>query len=675
MENNNTKTLLNEGVIQNMFKTMFGKSFKSTIAAASEGLLNVALTKVIGGGKKFSVSALRKTPEYQKALIDLVNEASVVRHQISFDELSNLKNKDLAKKLVKDVQEGIEKEITNNAAAGKNLIDADVKTSYKNIENVRKQGGDVAVATKQYDIDVKLQTKAADAQKKLAGMTPQSVAQIKKLMKAEAKVTTGTGPTIAGTVGTNVVIKTMNGIYKMTKNQLKKFPGSIKKVVVNNKMLSTLAVAGLTAYAIYEFFPSTNNESIILTDENGNPIDDTTKVGGVWLPCVQQMIDSKEGKIVTNYSNGQVSVFIKTTEFPGGLNYYQDGKVMNTATKEMGKYVCNKGGTTTISEVVGRVLRERLLHEQGSEIDIDTMTKYVDDAVDDLDGFVVTYNLNNLINIITNLKGKKFQGKDALSEFLGLYKEEEGGDDFLSDVESVGVKTLGTKGILAKRQLLSILKGGGGNSQKTDTGGGNSGTTIIWDKDKKEDGGSTSTGGGGGKTGIYRDCENMDFPLPVGCRSTKIAEIQKCLGVVDDGKLGPKTMKAMEDNKYDTSRGLSKDVYDAILTNCGKKPDGLNLTSLAPTDLNPIIPPKVPVEPVFDENRLNQLLTNENLVKLRDGDVVKWKGPALEGNDYYILNQYLEKQGYVQKTQRETGNKDDEDVTMKYKWKLENSPK
>jgi hypothetical protein len=396
---------------------------------------------------------------------------------------------------------------------------------------------------------------------------------------------------------------------------------------------------------------------------------------GVWLPCVQQMIDSKEGKIVTNYSNGQVSVFIKTTEFPGGLNYYQDGKVMNTATKEMGKYVCNKGGTTTISEVVGRVLRERLLHEQGSEIDIDTMTKYVDDAVDDLDGFVATYNLNNLINIITNLKGKKFQGKDALSEFLGLYKEDEGGDDFLSDVESVGVKTLGTKGILAKRQLLSILKGGGGNSQKTDTGGGNSGTTIIWDKDKKEDGGSTSTGGGGGKTGIYRDCENMDFPLPVGCRSTKIAEIQKCLGVVDDGKLGPKTMKAMEDNKYDTSRGLSKDVYDAILTNCGKKPDGLNLTSLAPTDLNPIIPPKVPVEPVFDENRLNQLLTNENLVKLRDGDVVKWKGPALEGNDYYILNQYLEKQGYVQKTQRETGNKDDEDVTMKYKWKLENSPK
>lgn len=104
------------------------------------------------------------------------------------------------------------------------------------------------------------------------------------------------------------------------------------------------------------------------------------------------------------------------------------------------------------------------------------------------------------------------------------------------------------------------------------------------------EGGSTSTDGG--KTGTYRDCEGQDFPLSFGCKSTKIAEVQGCLGVVADGKLGPNTMKAMEDNKYDTSRGLSKDVYDAILTNCSKKPEtkpedkpetsGLNLTDLAP---------------------------------------------------------------------------------------------
>jgi hypothetical protein len=193
MENNNTKTILNEGVIQNLAKRLFGKSFKSTVAAASEGLLNSALTKVVSGGKKFSISALRKSPEYQKALIDLVNEASVVRHKMSFDDLAKSKNKDLAKKLVDDVQGSIEKEIADKAATGKNLIDADVKVSQNNIKKVANQGGDVAVASRQFKNDVKLQRNWADAQKKIAGMTPQSVAQIQKIMKAEAKVTTGTG--------------------------------------------------------------------------------------------------------------------------------------------------------------------------------------------------------------------------------------------------------------------------------------------------------------------------------------------------------------------------------------------------------------------------------------------------------------------------------------------------
>jgi hypothetical protein len=108
--------------------------------------------------------------------------------------------------------------------------------------------------------------------------------------------------------------------------------------------------------------------------------------------------------------------------------------------------------------------------------------------------------------------------------------------------------------------------------------------------DNTTDGGSTTTDGGK-KTGTYRDCEGNDFPLSFGCKSTKIAEIQKCLGVADDGKLGPITMKALEDNKYDTSRGLSQDVYTVIMRNCGKKTetskpetDGLNLTDLAPID-------------------------------------------------------------------------------------------
>ena len=89
------------------------------------------------------------------------------------------------------------------------------------------------------------------------------------------------------------------------------------------------------------------------------------------------------------------------------------------------------------------------------------------------------------------------------------------------------------------------------------------------------------------------------------------------------------------------------------------------------TTTAPITPPAIPAEPVFDRNRLQELLASKNLVKKRNGVIVKWTGPELEGNDYYILDKYLIDKGYIQKKQRETGDRDDEDVTMKYKWKLQ----
>jgi lysozyme family protein len=695
MENNNTKTLLNEGVIQNMFKTMFGKSFKSTIAAASEGLLNVALTKVIGGGKKFSVSALRKTPEYQKALIDLVNEASVVRHQISFDELSNLKNKDLAKKLVKDVQEGIEKEITNNAATGKNLIDADVKVSRQIKNDAVKQGGDITASTKQWKADVKTQRNIADAQKKIAGMTPQSLTQIKNLMKAEAKVTTGPGTKIAGEVTSDAIIQTKTGIFKITKEQLKEFPGMIKKIVVNNKMLSTLAVAGLTVYALYELFKSPNNESIILTDENGNPIDDTTKVGGEWLPCIQQMIKSKEGTMITRAS-GQISVLVKNSEFPGGLQYYANGRVMNTATKDMGSYTC-KEGTVTINEVVGRILRERLLKEQGTEISDETMDKYVDDAVDDLDGYVAGYNLKSLKDILTSLKGKTYKGEDAIKKFLEFYKQDEG-VDFVTDVKSVGVANLSVVAKNMKPEIIALATGASSNVPKPDNSnksGGNSGTTIIWDKDKKKggdkiDGGNKIDGGKPKKNkSQFHDCESKDFPLEFGCKSTKIAEIQKCLGVADDGKLGKNTMKAMEDNKYDTSRGLSEDVYRAILKACNPetKREKLEPITLAPTKglkLADIARPDLKLKLNFNDiirtprkpTDLYKLFVDNGYIDadtggtpLEDGTVlpstrrVKYKGPELDESILSQMDEVMSGMGYTRIKQ-----KLDKNYGSKYVW-------
>lgn len=184
----------------------------------------------------------------------------------------------------------------------------------------------------------------------------------------------------------------------------------------------------------------------------------------------------------------------------------------------------------------------------------------------------------------------------------------------------------------------------------------------------------------------YHDCSSKDFPLEFGCVSPKIAEIQKCLGITPQkGNFGPKTKKGLEDLQYNLSGGITKEIYDKIKSACNPttgatatvtgSTTGSTATVTGSTTGNtttaPITPPAVPAEPVFDRNRLQELIASKNLVKKRKGVIVKWVGPELEGNDYYILDKYLIDKGYIQKKQRETGDRDDEDVTMKYKWKLQ----
>ena len=183
----------------------------------------------------------------------------------------------------------------------------------------------------------------------------------------------------------------------------------------------------------------------------------------------------------------------------------------------------------------------------------------------------------------------------------------------------------------------------------------------------------------------YHDCSSKDFPFEFGCISPKIAEIQGCLGITPQkGNFGPKTKKGLEDLHYDLSGGITKETYDKIKAAC--KPNSVTGSTTGSTSgttatvtgstsgttaTAPITPPAPPTEPVFNKIRLEELIASKNLIKKRKGVIVKWIGPELSGNDYFILNKHLEDKGYIQKKQRETGDRDDEDVTMKYKWKLQ----
>jgi hypothetical protein len=84
---------------------------------------------------------------------------------------------------------------------------------------------------------------------------------------------------------------------------------------------------------------------------------------------------------------------------------------------------------------------------------------YVKGVVDALDGYVTEDDIAYVLGVIKSLVGKTMKdGKSALERFKELYKKDEGGDDLLADVKSVGTKTFSTKAELVKDELEKILQ-------------------------------------------------------------------------------------------------------------------------------------------------------------------------------------------------------------------------
>jgi hypothetical protein len=296
----------------------------------------------------------------------------------------------------------------------------------------------------------------------------------------------------------------------------------------------------------------------MLSDSGQKPDDlpTTPPTQSEWMPCIQKLISDKIGTLVTSSSSSEISVLVTNSEYPNGIKFYSNGRVKDFTTGKMGTYKCKQG------QIVPQQVSEQLgINEQSSEISQQQMKSYVDDAVDDLDGYVAVYNLNNLKSYLTALKGKTYKGRNAIQAFLEFYKEDEGGDDFVKDVQSVGVKTLGVDGIEAKKNILSLVQ-----SMNTPTTGGSGLDDISIEWDTPTQGGGT---GGGSKKSIYHDCTQKDFPFEFGCINPKIGEIQECLGVTPTkGYFGPKTQSALNKKGYDATT-ITQETYDTIMSTCG----------------------------------------------------------------------------------------------------------
>jgi hypothetical protein len=442
---------------------------------------------------------------------------------------------------------------------------------------------------------------------------------------------------------------------------------------------------GLGAYAIW--WALFNGSDVVPEDMPvvEPPIDNE------WAPCIQELIKSKEG-VIMNLDNGITVVRVVTPEYPEGLNFTSNGRVADVATKKMGSWKC-KGKLPVIAESQ-KISLVGLVNEQSSEIDVNTMESYVDTAVNDLDGFVDTGNLNSLVSILTALKGKTFQGKDAVQEFLTLYKEDEGGDDFIADVNSVGVKTLGTKGILAKRQILSLAQGGSATPQppvSNETGKvGLKNIEITWDGEKT---GGNDTGGTLPKVKKtpYHDCSTKDFPFEFGCIAPQIAEIQGCLGVhPQKGYFGPKTKKALEDLQFsDGSNTITKEMYDKIKTLPGCTNPTSGETTKRNLDTEPIktlkskeiqspkisgdltkLPTIQPTDAMNGQKIYEALSANygdgtnpEYPYIFQSGGRIKYKGDGLPQETLNALNNFISTMGYTFMKQKAK-----EDYEMKYVW-------
>jgi hypothetical protein len=72
---------------------------------------------------------------------------------------------------------------------------------------------------------------------------------------------------------------------------------------------------------------------------------------------------------------------------------------------------------------------------------------------------------------------------------------------------------------------------------------------LLTPEQQKKTGGGGSGKGGGSKTGGYKPCSGT---YSKGCKSDTIAKVQGCLGLVTDGKFGPKTLAALSGKGFTT---------------------------------------------------------------------------------------------------------------------------
>ena len=558
------KNIISESVITPLLTQAF-KGFSKSVSLAVENSIKKVLDDVVikSAGKTVTMATIRNNQNYKQAIIQSVEEAARARHKMTFADLSK-KLPNEADKLVSEVDGILKKDLEASAKTQGKTIASDVKSTEKVLQKTEKAKAagtatkeDLKQASENWETNVKLQSKSADAKRALSGMNPLTRKQVDNIIK-QAKTTTQTGSQAAagvksgGKKSAQLPASAGGGFFKLTKEQLAKLPGNVTKVVVTKGMVKGLITLGVSVgvlYLLYQaLFP---NDTIMIEDENGNDIDFG---GSDFAPCVKDLVDNKSGKVVTT-SSGQVFVHVVKTgnqeyDNAGGLKFFSTGRVFTYDNTKRGSWSC-EGGVTTIAEISD-------LNEQGGNLAND-----VDKMIDLLDFPVSQQNLFDAKALLQTYVSAG-QGK----QFLNLYQKSGlGGGDLSKTLDYI--YTVNASSVQAKEDIRDLItkaqSGGSGGDENKTTTADISGIKITWDGEKKsEDGKKEEDKPNRPK---YRDC--TDFTYVFGCRAPIIKEVQKCLGMPTEyqtGNFGPLTLQYLE-----TKRGekeITKEVYDSIMKNC-----------------------------------------------------------------------------------------------------------
>lgn len=398
-----------------------------------------------------------------------------------------------------------------------------------------------------------------------------------------------------------------------------------------------------------------------------------------WAPCVQNLLDSGKGTINTN-SRGLVSVKVIDEQYPQGVLIYSNGRIADIATRRMGRWTCKGGQVQPTNENKNKLSMVNIVLEQ----DESQLANDVETMIDLLDFPVTKSNLDSAYVLL-----KKYVDAGKSKEFLSLYQKSGfGSGDMKKSLDYV--KAFNAETVQSKEKLENLLNramSGGGGSSSGSSGSLND-LDIDWDREQTTTPTPTPTTGGM----TYFSCEDWDIttkPHIIGCTSSRIREVQSCLGLNPDGKFGPKTEKALKDIESDVSKGITLEIYNKVMRACGRpeigvsqpstpesttqEPTTQDTTGQEPTGQETV----TSVEPVeygetpytapqeTGEQFYNRLLEGGLLVGSTDNRRIKYKGVALTKNDFDKLTEYLATFGFYPMKVKEKG-----DEKYKYVWKL-----